>query len=295
MIRVSALAALIWCGVCGVCCWPQQDSLLIGPGDQVQVQVLEAPELAQTVRVTDDGTVPLLLGGNVKIGGMSAAGADAAIQQALIAGGFVLNPHVNVTLVRSATENVSVMGQVHTPGSYFVSTPRSVVDVLALAGGVTELADRNIMIERHGTKEKVNYFLSNKPSEAFEKNVEVDPGDIVFVPKVDVVYVLGDVYRPGGYAMATNNSKLTVLEAVTLAGSTQPSAVPSHAKLIRKEPDGSYVEIHLPLSDMQKGKRSDMAVAPDDIIYVPFSYIRNMGSGLTTLVSSAASASIYHY
>ena len=168
-------------------------------------------------------------------------------------------------------------------------------DLLALAGGVTELADRKIVVQRRGTKEKVDYFLSNKPSEALDNNVDVYPGDIVFVPKVDVVYVLGDVNRPGGYPMATNTSKLTVLEAVTLAGATPPSAVPSKAKLIRKQPDGTYVEIHLPLSDMQKGKRSDMALAPDDIIYVPFSYIRNMGSGLTALVSSAATASIYRY
>jgi polysaccharide export outer membrane protein len=292
MIKVSALAALV---LCGICCWPQQDSLLIGPGDQVQVQVLEAPELQQTGRVTDDGTIPLLLGGNVKIAGMPPSGAASAIEHALIAGGYVLHPHVNVTVVRFATQDVSVMGQVHSPGSYFIGTPRTVVDVLALAGGVTELADRKITIERHATKEKVDYFLSNKASEALAGNVGVYPGDIVFVPKVDVVYVLGDVYRPGGFPMSTNDSKLTVLEVISLAGSTQPSAVPSHAKLIRKQPDGTYVEIHLPLSDMQKGKRTDMALAPDDIIYVPYSYIRNMGSGLTSLVAAASTATIYRY
>jgi polysaccharide biosynthesis/export protein len=292
MIKASVLIALsLYC----LSCWSQKDSLLIGPGDQVQIQVLEAPELAQAVRVADDGSVPLLLGGSVKIGGLTVAAADREIEQALVAGRYVLHPHVNVAVIKSATEEVSVVGQVHAPGSYPIGTPRSVVDVLALAGGVTELADRKITIEHHGSNQKVKYFLSNEPSQALENKVEVYPGDIVFVPKVDVVYVLGDVYRPGGYPMATNDSKLTVLQAVTLAGSTPPSAVPSHARLIRKQPDGTYVEIHLPLSDMQKGKRSDFALAPDDIIYVPYSYIRNMGSGLTSLVAAASTATIYRY
>jgi polysaccharide biosynthesis/export protein len=293
MIKASLIVAILLIG--SVCCWPQEDSLLIGPGDQVQVQVLEAPELAQTVRVTDSGIIPLLLGGDVKVAGLTVTGADTAIENVLIAGGYVLHPHVNVTIAHSATEEVSVVGQVKTPGSYPISTPRSVVDIIALAGGETELGDRKITIERHGTKDKVDYFLSNKPSEALENNVLVYPGDIVFVPKVDVIYVLGDVYRPGGYPMATNDSKLTVLQAVTLAGATPPSAVPSHARLIRKQPDGTYVDIHLPLSDMQKGRRSDFALEPDDIIYVPYSYIRNMGSGLTALVSAASTATIYRY
>jgi polysaccharide export outer membrane protein len=292
MIKASAVASLI---LCSACCWSQQDSLPIGPGDQVQVQVLEAPELQESVRVADNGEIPLLLGGNVKIAGLSTSDAAIVIEQALVAGKYVLHPHVNVTVAHFATLNVSVMGQVHSPGSYFISTPRTVMDVLALAGGVTETADRKIVIERHETKEKVDYFLSNKPSEALANSVEVDPGDTVYVAKVDVVYLLGDFFRPGGYPMATNDSKLTVLEAATMAGGTQPSAVPAHAKLIRKQPDGTYVEIHIPLSAMQKGKASDMALAPDDILYVPYSYIRNMGSGLTALVSAASTATIYRF
>ena len=80
------------------------------------------------------------------------------------------------------------------------------------------------------------------------------PGDTIVVPKAEVVYILGDVNRPGGIAMVTNDSKLSVVQAITLAGGTPPNAVPSHARLIRKQADGSHAEIPLNLSAMQKGK-----------------------------------------
>jgi polysaccharide biosynthesis/export protein len=278
-----------------VSCLGQKESLLIGPGDQVHVHVLDAPDLDQHARITDAGDFPLVTGDNVKLAGLSPSEAAASIERALIVSNYVLHPHVSVNVDQFVTQNVSVMGQVHAPGAYPLVTPRSVLDVLAMAGGVSELADRKITIDRRGTKEQITYFLSNRSSTAIAGSVKVYPGDLVYVPKVDVVYVLGDVGRPGGYPMSTNDSKLTVLQAVALAGSTPPSAVPSKSRLIRKLPDGTYRELHLSLSAMQKGKQEDMSLEPNDIIYVPFSYVRNMGSGLAGIVSSATTASIYRY
>lgn len=273
--------------------WCQEESLKIGPGDTVHVRVLEAPELEQTAKVTDAGEVPLILGGNVKLAGLTPSEGAQAIEKVLRDGGFVLHPHVTVTIDQYATQNVSVLGEVHAPGLYPIATPRTVVDVLSMAGGVTELADRKITIERRASGEKITYFLSNQAKAALDENVKVYPGDIVMVPKVDVVYVLGDVGRPGGIAMSTNDSRLSVLEAVTMAGGTLPHAVPSKTRLIRKQPDGTYVEIALPLSDMQKGKKPDLPMQANDIIYVPFSYGRNMALSLGGIVSAAAGSSIY--
>jgi polysaccharide export outer membrane protein len=273
----------------------QKDSLLIGPGDKLQIQVLEAPELTQQTRVTDEGFVPLILGGRVEVVGLTPAQAASAVAQVLVDNNFLLHPHVNVLVDQYATQSVSVLGQVHTPGSFPVATPRSILDVLALAGGITEYADRNITIQRRNSKQRVGYFLSNDSSAAMESSVSVFPGDTVIVPKASIVYVLGDVGRPGGYVMTTNDGKLSVLQVISLAGATRPTAVPSHARLIRKQPDGTYVESQLPLSAMQKGKASDLMLKPDDIVYVPFSYIRNMAIGATSLVSAAGSAAIYRF
>ena len=199
-----------------------------------------------------------------------------------------------VTIDEYATQKVSVLGEVKNPGSYPVNTPRTVLDVLALAGGLTELAERKIEIERHGTGEKVTYFVSNDASAALDTSVRVDPGDTVIVPKAGIVYVLGDVRSPGGYTMTNNEAQLSVLELVARAGGTNNSAVPSHTKLMRKS-GSSYTETQIPLSDMQKGKRADLPLQADDIVYVPFSYGRNFVLQGASLAASVGSAAVYRF
>ena len=273
----------------------QKESLLIGPGDLVAVTVFQTPELSQRTRVNDAGELSLVLGGNVKLAGLTPEQGERVVEHALIEGLFLRAPSVTLTVEEYATQSVSVLGQVKTPGAYPIGTPRSVIDVLALAGGLTEMADRKITIERRATKERLNYYMSNSPDKALQAEIEVYPGDKIIVARTEVVYILGDVAKPGGFPESINNSRLTVLEAVALAGGTPPNAVPSHTRLIRKHPDGTYEELHIPLSDMQKGKRPDMPLEADDILYVPFSYARNMAVGIGGLVAAAAGASIYHF
>jgi polysaccharide export outer membrane protein len=292
-MRAFRSVLILFC--CAGCCLAQTESLTIGPGDLVHLKVLEAPDLEQTTRVSDAGTVSLILGGKVQVAGLTPAEAAAAIERALVEGHYVLTPHVSVTTEQTATENVTILGQVRTPGSYPIATPRPILDVLALAGGLNDLAQRKVTIQRHSTKERVDYVLSNSANAALDGNVPVYPGDTVLVPKADVVYVLGDVNRPGGIAVVTNDSKLSALQALTLAGGTPPNAVPSKSRLIRKQADGSHVELPLQLSAMQKGKEADIPLQGDDIIYVPFSYARNMAVGAGSLIGATSSAAIYRF
>ncbi|HXP07679.1 MAG TPA: polysaccharide biosynthesis/export family protein [Acidobacteriaceae bacterium] len=280
---------------CAGCCLAQTESLTIGPGDMLHLKVLEAPELEQSSRVSDAGTLTLILGGKVPVAGLTPADAAIAIERVLVEGHYMLTPHVSVTTEQTATQNVTILGQVRTPGSYPIATPRPILDVLALAGGLNDLAQRKVTIQRRSTKERVDYVLSNSANAALDANVPVYPGDTVLVPKADVVYVLGDVNRPGGIAIVTNDSKLSALQALSLAGGTPPNAVPSHSRLIRKQADGTHVELPLQLSAMQKGKEPDIPLQGDDIIYVPFSYARNMAVGAGSLVGATSSAAIYRF
>jgi polysaccharide biosynthesis/export protein len=293
MIRAMQWLLLLLCGV--ACCGAQTESLTIGPGDLVHVKVLEASELEQSARVTDAGTLTLILGGRVHVAGLAPSDAALAIERVLVEGHYVLTPHVTVTLEQTATQSVTIMGQVRSPGSYAIGTSRPILDVLALAGGLTDLADRKITIQRHATSERITYVESNSPNAALDASVSVLPGDTVIVPKADVVYILGDVNRPGGIAIVTNDSKLSVVQAISLAGGTPPNAVPSHTRLLRKQADGSRVEIPLQLSAMQKGNAPDMQLQADDIVYVPFSYARNMAVEAGSLVGSTSSAAIYRF
>jgi polysaccharide export outer membrane protein len=270
------------------------ESLLIGPGDVLHVQVLDTPEFEQRPRVTDAGEIPLLGIGNLKVAGLTPSAAALKIRERLISMHYMNHPEVMVTVDEYSTQYVSVVGQVKSPGAYAISTSRSILDVIALAGGLTEVADFNITIQRRDPSQPpVSYTLSNDSRTAIADEVQVFPGDTVVVPKAGIAYVLGDVNRPGGIVMQNNHSQLTVLQAVAMAGGTPPSAVPSHAKLIRKTPDGGYREIAVNFSAMQKGKSPDIVMEPQDVLYMPFSYIRNLAASSAGIVAATSSAAIY--
>jgi len=260
----------------------------------LHVIVYDTPELEQHARVTDKGELPLVMGGDVHVEGLTPAQAAHRIEEALKDGQFINHPRVTVVVEEYATQKVYILGEVKAPGAFSIDTPRSVLDVLSMAGGLTVAADRKILIQRRGTKVKVPYFLSNQADVALDTSVKVDPGDSIYVPKAGIVYILGDVGRPGGYAMTNNDGQVTVLQLVAHAGGTNHSAVPSHAKLIRKT-GNSYVEEALPLSAMQKGNRADFPLMADDIIWVPFSYLRGWAMQGGSIVGQIGSASVYRY
>ena len=273
--------------------WAQKESLLIGPGDPLHLQVYDTPEMDQRARVTDAGTIPFSFLGDVHLAGLTPAAAAQQVEARLVAAGVMLHPQVMVHVDGYATQNASVMGQVQKPGVYEIDTARKVVEVLALAGGLTDLADRHITIQRFGAAgQKVDYYYSNAAAAALSDDPLVYPGDAVVVPRVAVVYVLGDVLKPGGYPIDTNNSKMTALQAIALAGYANHTAAVGKSKLVRTTPAG-VTEIDLPVNAMEKGKRPDVALLADDVIYVPFSFVRNVGVNGQGILASAASAVIY--
>jgi polysaccharide biosynthesis/export protein len=271
----------------------QTETLLIGPGDVLHLLVYDTPEMEQRAKVTDAGNVPFSFLGSVPVSGMTPEQASHEIEHRLVAAGVMLHPQVTIRVELYATQNASVMGQVQKPGVYEIDTPRKVVDVLALAGGLTDLADRHITIQRFGPeKKKVEYYFSNSAATALSKDPLVYPGDAVIVPKAAVVYVLGDVAKPGGYPISTNDSRMTVLQAIALAGYANHTAAVGKSKLVR-ENDGRVEEINLEVGAMQKGKKPDVALLPDDVVYVPFSFVRNVGINGQGILASVASAAVY--
>jgi polysaccharide export outer membrane protein len=271
-----------------------QESLLIGAGDKLHVIVFDTPEMEQHPQVTDAGTIPLIMLGDVKVSGLTPAQASTTIQDALIQKQVMLHPHVAVTIEDNESGEVYVMGQVKDPGSYEIQTSTPIIKILALAGGLTDLGDRHIMIERKGQEsQRVSYFLSNNSNKAFDENVLVHPGDTVLVPKVPIVYVIGDVARPGGYPMTTNDSQMSALQAIALAGFTNKTAIGTKTKLVRKNESGAPQEFPLNLASIQKGTIPDMDLKPDDIIFVPFSWMKNVAISSSSIAATAGGAAVY--
>jgi polysaccharide export outer membrane protein len=270
----------------------QSESLLIGPGDLIQVDVIDTPELEQQVRVTDAGTVPLAFLGDVKLAGKTPAEAATIIGKSLVDKKMMRAPQVTVRIVEYATQAISVVGQVKNAGTFTVTTQQPILKVVAMAGGLTDIADRKITIQRHGSSEKLTYYMANNADAALSGSLMVFPGDTVVVPKAPFVYVMGDVSRPGGYAISTNDSRVTVLQVVAMAGSANKTAVQSRVRLIRKTATGSN-EIPIRLDAIQKGKQPDVPLEANDVLYVPFSWMKNAAVSASQIAASTSSAAIY--
>jgi polysaccharide biosynthesis/export protein len=287
-IRVLALVAIIT-GTALAQSQPE-NSLLIGPGDNLHITVLDMPEMEQYARVTDAGDVPVQGVGNVRVANMSPSEAASSIHDRFVNSHFLNHPEVSVVVDQYATQEVTLIGEFKTPGAYPIATPRPILDVIALGGGLTDFADREIVVERNGDQTNpIRYNVSNDPQQAIKEQVLVNPGDTVVVAKAGIVYILGDVSRPGGYTMNNNESKMTLLEALSNAGGVDKTAKLGHARLIRKI---DHTETEISLGDIQKGKRPDFAMEPGDILYVPFSYAKNLvissSSGIAGAVGTAA-------
>jgi polysaccharide export outer membrane protein len=270
-----------------------RESLLIGPGDLLRITVLREPDLEQRVRVLDSGDAVLVLIGAVHLAGLDPAEAAAAIASKYEEGNYLKHPEVTVFVEAFAAHSVSVLGQVMKPGTYAITTQRTLLDLLAMAGGLTEIADRHIMIERApGAKQREEeVFLSNRADDALMANVTIDPGDRILVPRAGIVYVLGDVGRPGGYVME-NESRMTVLQAIAMAAGANRTANEKQARIIHNV-NGQCDEQDLPLREMEKGETPDELLQANDVIYIPFSFAKNVVMGTSSIMASTTSALIY--
>ncbi|MBB6144895.1 polysaccharide export outer membrane protein [Silvibacterium bohemicum] len=268
-----------------------QESLRIAPGDLLHIIVLREPDLERRVRVCDSGEISLPLIGAIEVRGLNVPEAAAEISRRYLDGQFLRHPDVSVSLEEFTTQQVSVLGQVVKPGTFSIPAPRSLIDMLAMAGGFTDIADRHLTIERADRSQAAEVFVSNRADDALEANVLIYPGDKILVPKAGIVYVLGDVGRPGGYVMQ-NESRMTVLQAIAMATGTNRTASESHVRLLRNK-DGEIEEQQIPLKEIERGAVPDPLLEANDVLYVPFNFGKHIVMGSGSIMASASSALIY--
>jgi polysaccharide export outer membrane protein len=178
------------------------------------------------------------------------------------------------------------------PGLYPIYSERNLLDVLAIAGGVTRDADAEITIQRHGTDthEVVDLPQSNA-NRIIHSDVRVYPGDTIVVPRAGLAYVLGNVTRPGGYIMH-DNGKMTVLQAISEAQGLARDASDSHVILLRKTADGTQTT-PIQLKAMMRGKIPDVPLQTGDIVFVPSSGLKSFGTNTAGIFASMSGAALY--
>jgi polysaccharide biosynthesis/export protein len=249
---------------------PVAPALRIAAGDMIDVNVFDTPELSARLRVDSYGDVTLPVGGDLHVAGQTAKEVGTAVESTLRTKEILNDPHVSVFISEYATQGVTVLGEGKLPGVYPVLGAHGLLDFISVAGGVTPTAAKEIMVTHKSDPDHpVVVRLDNAPDLAARANAQILPGDIIIVSRSGIVYVLGDLLRPGGF-LIENNDRLTVMQAVALAMGTNKTAALNHCRLIRKTPEGRE-EIKLKLKDILAGKEPDPAVADGDILFIPSS------------------------
>jgi polysaccharide biosynthesis/export protein len=266
-------------------------SALLGPGDLLEISVYNVPELTSKTRVNNSGDVYLPLINYVHMEGLSAEEAERVIEKRLADGGFVKNPHVTVFVEQSSSQGASVLGEIARPGIYPIVGEQRLFDLISAAGGLTEKAGRSITVTHRSQPDtQVTIPISHNLEDSPTSNVLVLAGDTIIVRKADLVYVVGDVGRPSGLLM--ESGRLTVLQAIALAGGTTRTAKLGAARIIRKGPNG-ISETPVALKKILEAKAPDLPMQADDILFVPTSAGKTFaGHTLQAALQAAAAASI---
>ena len=263
------------------------DSYILGPGDLVQVSVLDMEEIGKyPSRIDIRGNLNLPVAGRVEAAGLTIEQLEAKITERLTR--HLRAPDVTVSITEMQSQPVSVLGSVGKPGVQQVQGRMSLMEVISQAGGLRTDAGHSIRIARlrewgaiplegaHEDETGRYYVAEVGVSEILEgnapaKNIPVKPHDVITVPKGQMVYVMGAVKKSGGFVLGERQT-ITVLEAVSLSEGFDRFAREGDIKIMRKtENPESRAEIAVNVKRILEGKDRDIALEADDILYVPLS------------------------
>ena len=265
----------------------------IAAGDFLDVSEYHTPEFHSAVRVSAAGTVILPMIGEVSVVGLDEQTAARAIESTLVAKGILLHPLVSVLVTTYAGQDVSVLGEVTRPGVYSYTYHHRLLDLISAASGLSPNAGRLVNIFHQGDAKTAHPVVLDPSGTdtTSDHNPELSPGDTVQVSRAGLVYVVGDVIRPGGFAVDPVQG-LTVVQALSLAWGASQNAN-AEAVLIREQKGGRTM-ITLNLKRMLRGRDPDVPVQDRDILYVPDSVAKNLlNRTMESAIQSTIGVTIY--
>jgi polysaccharide export outer membrane protein len=288
----------------------------IGPEDLVEITVFEAPEFNRSLRVSASGEVTLPVLGAVKAAGLTPQELEFVLQE-LLRRTIMKDPHVGVYVREMQSHPVSVFGAVRKPGIFQIRGTRTLLEVLSMAEGLEEDAGDTVVVMRGAGSHGLALQGSGGPgseetaAEATQETFEVSlkrllesgdprynppiyPGDIVKVTRAGIVYVIGDVNKPGGFALESNEN-ISVLQALARAEGVAATAAKSKARIIRTdEITGARTEIPLDVGKILRGEAPDPYLQANDIVFIPDSKGKKaLYTGLETTLRTLAGIIIW--
>jgi polysaccharide biosynthesis/export protein len=264
---------------------------VLGPGDQIILHIADMEDVPQApIRIDPSGTIDLPLVGRVQASGLTVDQLHDELAARLSK--YVQRPDITINLTGMESRPVSVVGEVANPGIHQITGPTRLLDVVSLSGGLKADAGPAILVTRDarwgklegadvrtdtatgGTTARIaldTLMDLKNPGD----NIVMRPGDVVSVPKGELVYVTGDVKKAGGFMLSTHRT-MSVMEAVTLAEGLGPDSAAGSARILRPSPngDGEHTMIPVNVSKIFAGKEPDVRLFADDILYIPHSGVK---------------------
>ena len=267
---------------------------LLGPDDQVTVSVSDVEEFTgRPIRIDIKGNINLPMAGRVHAAGLTADQLETDIAEHLKR--FLVDPEVIVSVAEFRSQPISVLGAVGNPGIHQVQGRKNLFEVLSLAGGLRSDAGNTVNITRDLKWGRIPLpNAKDDPTGKFSvasvsvktvmnakdpaQNIAIKPGDVISIPRADVIYIIGAVHKPGGFVLGEKES-LSALELMSLAEGLERTAAPQKARVMRILPGSSTrSEIPVDLRKLMAGKAADMPLKADDILFIPNSASKSAGT-----------------
>jgi polysaccharide export outer membrane protein len=258
----------------------------------------------QTVRVSQQGVISLPLIGELRVTGLTAAAVERELRKQYDK--YIYSPQVGV-LVTEYRQRVSVIGSVQKPGLFDLTGPKTLIDILSMAGGVSDRAGTQVHIYRQGPNGRESHVidllvLASNASLINANNAglittPVQSGDVINVPAAGMFFVDGAVKAPGSYPLGRRYS---LSQALATAGGVDRDLSSSDITIFRRKGTSGAEPINIDLNEVMAGSTSDPQIEADDVIVVPVSTIKYvyhrafgqlLGWGTTILGVAAISGS----
>jgi polysaccharide biosynthesis/export protein len=266
---------------------------LLQAGDEIAVHSIEAKEVAdKTYTLDENGEVNFPLVGVLRLSGHGVRETEQALATALKR--FYFEPDIAINITGFHIDSMSVLGAVGTPGVHQIKGPTTLLEALSAAGGVRGDAGPVVVLTRQKARGPIPHASAHQMSSGdfvaeiqlkglLESRSPADdililPHDVISVPMAELVYVVGDVKKAGGFPLGGKPS-LSVLQALALAEGLDVRAAPGRARILRPgTAPGTEKQIPVDLKKILQGKAEDVVLHPNDILFVPDNAMKSISA-----------------
>lgn len=262
---------------------PPRDEYKLGPEDQIIIAVPFADELNNKIVPVDSaGYINIPFAGRVSAAGLTVRELEVQVVKRLKP--YFQAPRVVINITQYGSKPVSVIGAVHNPAVHQLRGRVTLIQLLSSSGGLTPEAGSKLEITRQAVWGKLPLPSAHMDPSGTSSTAEVDlsallsgnpaedillcPNDTVTVPRAKLIYVLGEVHKPGGFPLHDTETA-SVLRAVALAEGPLGTASIGHARILRMQTGGVREEIPVNLRKILDREEPDITLKADDVLYLP--------------------------